>query len=102
MSYVTPSTGGVTDGLDVCPPPLAGQAGLLAVVVANPCALASGIVRSVAVVDALESDARASDGVVAIPALNMSTTIARARGMSECVGMAGFSTHDPGGNSRRR
>ena len=95
VSKVTPSTVGVTDGLDVGPLPPAGQAGLLGLVVANPCALASGIVSSVGVADALDSLARASEGVAAIPALNISTTIARPPGRNECVRMAGVSTHDP-------
>jgi hypothetical protein len=95
VSKVTPSTVGVTDGLDVGPPLPAGQAGLLGLVVANPCALASGIVSSVGVADALESVARASEGVAAIPALNTSTTIARRLGRSECVRVGGVSTHDP-------
>lgn len=102
MSKVTPNTVGVADGLDVGPPPLAGQAGLLAVVVAKPCALASGIVESIGAADALESVARASDGVAAIPALNSSTATARPAGRSECVRMAGFSTHGPGSDGRRR
>jgi hypothetical protein len=97
VSKTTPSTVGVA-GLDVGPPPPAGQAALLGLVVANPCPLVRRIVDTVGVADALESDARASEGVAAIPALNTSTTsttIARRLGISECVGVGGVSTHDP-------
>jgi hypothetical protein len=76
VSKVTPSTVGAADGLDVGLPPPAGQAALLGLVVANPCA--------------------------AIPALNTSTTIARRLGISECVRVGGVSTHNPGRHSRRR
>ncbi|HEY0869375.1 MAG TPA: hypothetical protein VGD55_03165 [Acidothermaceae bacterium] len=100
VSKVTPNTVGVTDGLDDGLPPPAGHAGLLAVVVANPCELSSGIVSSVGTPGGLESDASASDGVAAIPALNTSTATARPLGRSECVRMAGFSTHGPGSNGR--
>jgi hypothetical protein len=99
VSKVTPSTVGSTDGLDVGPLPPAGHAGLLGLVVANTCALASGIVSSVGVTDALEPVARDSEGVAAIPALNTSITIARRLGISECVRVAGVSARDP---SRRR
>jgi hypothetical protein len=102
VSKVTPSTVGAADGLDVGLPPPAGQAALLGLVVANPCALGSGVVDSVGVADALESLARASEGVAAIPALNTSTTIARRLGISECVRVGGVSTHNPGRHSRRR
>jgi hypothetical protein len=95
VSNVTPNTVGVTDGLEVGPPPLAGQAGLVGLVVGNPCTLASGIVSSVGVAGALELVARANEGVAAMPALNTSTAIARPPGRSECLRMAGVSTHDP-------
>jgi hypothetical protein len=99
---VTPSTVGVTDGPDVGPPPPAGHAGLLGLVVAKPCVLASGIVSSVGVADAVGSVARASEGVAAIAALQKSTAIAHVRGRRECARVAGVSTHDPGSHSRRR
>ena len=94
---VTPSTVGVTDGFEVGPPPPAGQAGLLGLVVSNACWLASGIVSKVGPGDGPESVARAIDGVVAIPALSTSAATIRIRRGGECTRMAAVSAHDPGG-----
>jgi hypothetical protein len=97
VSKVTPSTVGVTDGFEVGPPPPAGQAGLLGFVVSNACGLARGIVSNVGSGVGLESVARASEGVVAIPALSTRAATRCIRRGGECTRMAAVSAHDPGG-----